>query len=985
MRPKTRHRATIGFSFLTLCLSLSLVLIPANLALWTAGSFVLTCMLPGFLLGEILFGDDEALDVVERLVIYVGLGYGAMVLGTLLLHYIPGPLSPQTILGFYTLLTIALLMFKSGRESYAPWHLSLSNKTLTCLIILILLTSFFRFTNLGYSEFQGDEGRALLRAAEVLQGNDGVLFLHKKGPVEILVPATLYASMKRINEAAARFPFALANLTALLALFALGRRLFHTRTALLAMAIMTVDGFCIGFSRIVQYQSVVLLMTLLALFCTYRWYQTQGRRSIYLPVAAVFASIALLAHYEGFFILPGALYLVWHIAKGRRWPPGQAARRLALPILVGCTIVGIFYIPFALHPNFSETLEYLTDRRVGVGDGMPYNNITDFFFRASYYNASYYPLLMGGLLLGTTQLLLLRRHKERPIRMGVCIFLSLGAWLLIILFPSWWQFGSINLSVFVFLITGSLLLHAPLSIEERMLALWFGSAALLYFFLMVKVHTHYYVALIPWSLIAAKALSTGWDWLHRRCKILARTAVVLGIILLLLCTYYVYIVFVRHSMEYHQNYPAAKPPIYWTPFHERPQGGYFGFPYRTAWKTVGGMYDAGILQGTYDSNQKERVTNWYTRGAMRCPQSDYFIVARDVEDPHEIIPGVIDGEYMPAMEILRDGEPQLWIFERGYDGSLQRYDHETYAADFDRRLSAPIFRVGAPLDEVFEPPHHVEASFGGHFQLVGWDMSPTIAAQGDRTILTLYWRTLKPTAVNYHVFVHVGEGDTVAQEDSVPRCGQHPTYRWEQGEEVVDRYLLQVSPETPLGTYPVRVGMYDFMTKDRLTIRDMEGREMDSLLLTHMRIGEPQTERPDITDEYEANLGKSVRLLGYDLPDTQIQPGGNLSLTLYWECLDNMKTDYTVFVHLLGPDGEIYGQRDTFPLNGRLPTTLWVPQEILSDPYTIDVADDTPVGNYSIAIGMYDLHSGERLPVSRSDGTQLPDDQILLSEVLRYE
>ncbi len=974
----------VGKPFLILCIAFLLILIPTNLWLRTAGAFVLTCLLPGFLLGEILFGDDVALDVVERLGIYMGQGYVAMVLGTLLLHYIPGSLPPKSILGFYGLLTVVLLLFRTGQEPGAPWHLSLSSKATICLVILLLLAGFFRFTHLGYSEFQGDEGRALLRAAEILQGNDEVLFLHKKGPVEILVPAALYASLRRITEAAARFPFTMANLAGVVALFALGRRLFNVHVGLLAMALVTIDGFCIGFSRIVQYQSIVLLMTLLTLFCTYRWYQTEGQRSSYLLAAAAFAGIALLAHYEGFFILPGAFYIVWYVAKRRGWPLDQVARRVGLPILVGCSIVGIFYIPFTLHPNFSETLEYLTDRRVGVSDGLPYNNITDFFWRTSYYNASYYPLLMGALLLTTIQSLLLRTHKKRLIRIGICI-LSLGAWLLITLFPSWWQFGSVNLSVIVFLITGILLLRAPLSIEERTLLIWFGSAALLYFFLMVKVHTHYYVALIPWILLVAGSLSKGWRWIGRRWKSIIWVTALLGIGFWILCGYYVYIVFVRHSVEYHQNYPAAKPAIYWTPFDERPQGGYFGFPYRTAWKAVGGMYDAGILQGTYDSNQKERITNWYTRGAMRCPQGDYFIIARDVEDPHEIIPGVITGEYMPAMEVLCEGEPELWIFERGYDGPLQSYDYATYAADFDQRLSAPVFRVGAPLDEVFEPPHHMDASFGGHFQLAGWDLNPTIVARDDRTILSLYWRTLKPTSANYHVFVHVGGRDTVAQEDSVPRCGQHPTYRWKQGEEVVDHYLLEIPPETPLGVYPIRVGMYDFMSKDRLTIKDAEGRETDSLRLAHMRIGEPQTERPDVTDEYTAKLGEKIRLLGYDLPDTQLQPGQDVSLTLYWECLDSMETDYTVFVHLLGPDGEIYGQRDTFPLNGRLPTTFWVPQETLSDPYNIDVTKDAPSGTYSLAIGMYDLHSGDRLPATSVDGTSLPNDQITLPTTLSHD
>ena len=984
---QARRGGSIGLPILALAIALPLILLPVSVPLRTAGAFTLMCLLPGFLLGETLFGDDEGLDVVERLVIYLGLGYVSMVLGTLLLHYVSGPLSQELIVGCYGLLVTTLLLFRrNAQRSDSRRHLRLSSKAAICLMVLVLLAGFYRFTSLGYSEFQGDEGRALLRAVEVLQGNDEVLFLHKKGPVEILLPAALYAATRRISEEAARFPFALANLAGLLALFALGRRLFDVRVGLLAMALIVIEGFCIGFSRIAQYQSIVLLMTLLTLFCVYRSYQTERKKStVYLLASAAFAGTALLAHYEGFFALPGAAFIAWHMTQKREWSLGHTVRRFGPAMMVGLAIVGIFYLPFALHPHFAETLEYLTQRRMGVGAGLPYNNITDFFWRASYYNTSYYVLFLGALLLGTVLATLMQRHRGRRARVVICI-VGLGSWLSIILFPSWWQLGSANLSVIVFLATGVLLCWSPLSMEDGLLGVWLGSAALLYFFLMVKVHTHYYVALIPWLLIVGQGLLAGWDWIRRRWKPVAQAAAILGIALWGLSAYYVYVVFIGHSVEYHQSYPQAKPAIYWTPFDKRPHGGYFGFPYRTAWKAVGGMYDAGILQGTYDSNQEDLVTNWYTRGAMRCPQGEYFIIARDVEDPHDIIPGVIDGEYMPAMEILRKGKPQLWVFERGYEGALRRYDYASYAAGFDEHLSAPVFHVGAPLDEVFEPTHRVGANFGGHFQLVGWALNPTPVAKGDRTILTLYWRTQRPTAADYHVFVHVGEEDTIVQEDGVPRCGQHPTYRWEQGEEIVDRYLLTAPQKTRLGAYPIRVGMYDFGTKDRLTIHDAGGESTDSLLLTHVRIGDPDMQEPPIAYRYGVNLGTKVRFLGYDIPDTQLQPGGSVALTLYWKCLESMGTNYTVFVHLRGPDEEIYGQRDTFPLNGRLPTSHWVPEEILSDSYHLDVADDAPEGAYSLAIGMYDVRNGKRLPARRADDSaRLPNDQVLLPKVLEHE
>ncbi|GAG36689.1 unnamed protein product, partial [marine sediment metagenome] len=244
----------------------------------------------------------------------------------------------------------------------------------------------------------------------------------------------------------------------------------------------------------------------------------------------------------------------------------------------------------------------------------------------------------------------------------------------------------------------------------------------------------------------------------------------------------------------------------------------------TAWKAVGGLYDRGILRGAYDSNQKANVTNWYARGALRCPSSEYFVVAPAVGTSSAMIPGLINGEYAPAIEVVRGGEPQLWVFQRGYHGDLVQYDYAQCAADFDRRLSAPTFWFGPPLDEVFDPSHLVNARMGDELQLVGLDVDRAIIAQGDPVILTLYWRALAETEADYHVFVHIGGHDPVAQADSVPRCGEHPTYRWQVGEQVVDRHLLLVREDATSGVFPIWLGMYDFGTGSRLPVTDAQGK-----------------------------------------------------------------------------------------------------------------------------------------------------------------
>lgn len=972
-----------------------LILAPVWFPLQALTGLIWAGAVPGVLTIQLLLAEDRELDFVERALLAVGVGYASLVLGTLALHFLPGPLTRTHLLLFYDALILVLLgLFVRRREGMALQHRLLGPVQKSApapalqagaLLILLLVAALFRLPNLGYSEFQGDEARAMLRAAEVLQGNDEVLFLHKKGPVEILLPALLYGLSGRINEWVARLPFALAGLSAVAALYLLGRRLLGPRAAWLAAMLAAIDGYFVAFSRIVQYQSVVLLTTGLALFCTHRFYQREDDRPVYLLLGALFAAVGLLAHYEGFFALPGMAYLLWAKARrqGQGW--GQPLRWAAPPLLLGAILAGGFYLPFLLHPHFRQTAIYLGEKR--VGGSLLYNNLADFFLRSTFYNASYYILLLI-LALVTGLILQLRRAYPRP--HWLAPLLALAGLAAIVLWPQAWQAGRTSLSLVVFiLIAGALLLARRVSDERRLLILWFSAPALLYFFLILKVHTHYYVAFPAWLLIAGSALDQAIAALQVGAGLRAAPArrwilpacVTGGVAWYLICGYYIYWAFIQHDPEYYRTYPQHRLALYWMPCGDRlPRGGYFGFPYRTAWKAVGGLYAAGILQGTYSSNQEDLVTNWYTRGALRCPEPDLFIVARDVHEPHEIIPGVVDGHYMPAARVLRDGKPQLWIYRRGAETSVVDYPYAQYAAHFDRELSAPIFRVGAPLDEVFAPSHPVEARLGDHFLLAGWDLDRKVVPPGGQVLLTLYWRTLEHTPADYHVFVHVGQRAKVAQRDSVPRCGRHPTYRWRRGEEVVDRYLLTIAPDAPEGGHPIWVGMYDMADGERLPISDAQGQPLGtSLLLAHLRVGEPKFEVPPIPHPQEATLGGRVRLLGYKLPSAEAHPSGSIRLTLYWQCLEEMERSYTVFVHLLDGEGRMRGQRDGLPWDGRLPTDLWVPGEVIVDSYQVPVAPEAAPGSYTLEIGMYDARTGERLPAVGPGGERLPGDRIVIS------
>ncbi len=98
-----------------------------------------------------------------------------------------------------------------------------------------------------------------------------------------------------------------------------------------------------------------------------------------------------------------------------------------------------------------------------------------------------------------------------------------------------------------------------------------------------------------------------------------------------------------------------------------------------------------------------------------------------------------------------------------------------------------------------------------------------------------------------------------------------------------------------------------------------------------------------------------------------------------------MATDYTVFVHLLGPDGQVWGQVDRAPGDGQRPTSGWLPGEVLLDRYAVPLEVGAPSGVYRVEVGLYEAATGRRLPVKDANGSPLPDDRVLLDQEVQVQ
>ena len=138
--------------------------------------------------------------------------------------------------------------------------------------------------------------------------------------------------------------------------------------------------------------------------------------------------------------------------------------------------------------------------------------------------------------------------------------------------------------------------------------------------------------------------------------------------------------------------------------------------------------------------------------------------------------------------------------------------------------------------------------------------------------------------------------------------------------------------------------------------------------------------RPMPEHPLAAQFGAGITLVGYDLnrrsasPLTTTRP---LGLTLYFQRNGPINRPYTVFTHLLAPDGRVVAHSDRPPLDGRYPTDRWQPHEWIVDEFTLVPDFALPGGNYSVELGFYAPDTLQRLPVLVS-GVPQPGDRLLL-------
>lgn len=281
-------------------------------------------------------------------------------------------------------------------------------------------------------------------------------------------------------------------------------------------------------------------------------------------------------------------------------------------------------------------------------------------------------------------------------------------------------------------------------------------------------------------------------------------------------------------------------------------------------------------------------------------------------------------------------------------------------------------------DQVPAAIARLDVDFGSDLRLIGYSTLADAAREGAAEF-TLYWQCVRQPEADLSVFAIVyGRGlREVGKRDAYPYHGLFGTRQCQAGQAFADPYRVRLQAEAMRPTVlRVQIGLKD-RARDVELKPTVKGQAVSAVIFT---AGWLPPDRPAPAPSIEARyrLGDAIELLGYDAPQIDLT-ARVIRYRLYWRAAKDGAEDYTVFAHLLDERGAQIGQGDSQPFDGDFPTSLWRVGETFVEERSLPITTDAAPENATIALGLYRLADGARLPVIDAAGQAAPDGQILMA------
>ncbi len=772
------------------------------------------------------------------------------------------------------------------------------------LVLILLLALFLRSYRLDGQSLWADEGNSAALAGRTLATitRDAARDIH---PPLYYYLLHLWVRLWGQSEIALRSLSALAGTLLVFATFLLGRELFPRRVACVAALLAAVSPFQVYYSQEARMYVLVALWSALAMLCFVRWLRSwteraESARGRVIPSAVLyvcFTTAALYTHYFAFTV-PLVTNLAYVLAMVG-FPAVRRPRRIGAWAAAQLAVVAL-YLPWlrlaggqlTTWPAVSEpfSLRFLLEELLRVFSlGLSVERETT-------------PVVLGFgllLLLGALPLVLWSRRGGRPALLGRR---QLAALLFTLLY-----LGVPVLAMYV-------LSQSRPAYDPK-------------FLLLVTPAFH---------LLVARGI--GGEWLTTSVEGRARAVTRWGLTGVLLLFVLSASTLSLRNYYYDERYARDD---------YRGMASYIG--------AAGQDGDAIILNAP---GQIEIFSYYY--------QGDLPIYPLPGQRPLD------QGQTEEVLERIVSQHRHLYaLFWGTAESDPQRFiegwlDEHTFKAQDSWHGNVRLVIYAVPREGMgAEIQHPLDLRLGDGIALVGYSLADAQVRAGDVLQLTLFWQALGEIGERYKVFAHVLDGRSfiVGQRDAEPGGGARPTTTWEEGEQMTDNYGVLVLPGTPPGEYQLEIGMYSLETGERLTVSE-DGQPLgDCVLLEPIQVLQPDAQPPiealGMENRRQVDFGP-VRLLGYNLsklgfehqPEEPVRPGDTLHLTLFWQAVGEMETDFTLTLELRDQAGDVVVSREVKPTGGAHPPSNWQNGEIVRDQQNLALSGDLASGVYALLFGI---------------------------------
>jgi hypothetical protein len=399
-----------------------------------------------------------------------------------------------------------------------------------------------------------------------------------------------------------------------------------------------------------------------------------------------------------------------------------------------------------------------------------------------------------------------------------------------------------------------------------------------------------------------------------------------------------------------------------------------------AWGRDGGLFLAWEATRPVEEDYSAFL-HLYDAHGRRVAQGDSLLVDQALQPTSQWVPGdsnvalyhlpvppgIPPGRYGLVLGVyqLDTGDRLPLVYgEEGSQGESARLEVEIGTPD------------QAPQVADLDISNLLERDVTSQLGLLGYDLEHEAILAGHDLSFRLTWRALGAVEQSYRLELGLrGEDGIVhSSSDASLVATNYPSSQWRPGEVLQEWYDLPVVDPVPTGEMTLTVNLLDESGQPVLA-------RPIGVTKIWVQSREPCFEIPEHFKNLQTvSLGDRVTFLGYDVASS-VRAGEKLALTVYWQAQREMEESYKVFVHLYDQEGNIVAQQDRVPGLGARPTTTWEKGEIVGDRILVPIDSAAPVGEYQLAIGLYDEETGGRLAAYTPDGTRLENDRVLLRQV----